>query len=315
MGLRINDTRPSVERTLGLALIVKDEELRLEGCLRSLEGIDEMIVVDTGSTDRTGEIARACGATFIENEYQWKNDFADARNFSLSKCTTDWVLWLGAGERVDPGGIRDMKEVISRVRDDVQCIDVLMHNGDMMFLAPRLIRRTPEVKFVYAIHEHPTFRKKERHEEITIRFGTFTPNKYPGRNLEIIQQELLKNPDDLRMQYCAGREFFILGHTQISIYWFERYIRTREKLGVAGFAEYADVLFNLAWAYIKERDLDKAKENLMRCLGVNADFREAAQLMATISESEGNILNRDRWLMFAETARNRGLNFKTKGNF
>ena len=84
------------------ALIVKNEEELLEQCLRSLQGlVDETVVVDTGSTDRTQIIAQEYGARLYE--FKWRNDFAAARNHALNQVRGEWVLYIDADERVRPG--------------------------------------------------------------------------------------------------------------------------------------------------------------------------------------------------------------------
>jgi tetratricopeptide (TPR) repeat protein len=94
---------------LSLAMIVKDEAHDLAECLGSVKGLaDEMVVVDTGSTDGTVAIAQGFGAKV--ERHAWKGNFAEARNVSLSHCTGDWVLVLDADEMLDPsehGAIRD----------------------------------------------------------------------------------------------------------------------------------------------------------------------------------------------------------------
>src|SRR5262252_4050456 len=87
--------------TLALCVIAKNEERFIRECLESARDfVDEMIVVDTGSTDRTREIARECGARV--EEFVWCDDFAAARNASIDAATTDWILVLDADERLDP---------------------------------------------------------------------------------------------------------------------------------------------------------------------------------------------------------------------
>ncbi len=86
---------------LSICMIVKNEEQHLPACLASLKPIaGEMIVVDTGSTDRTKDIAKAFGAKVFE--FSWTNDFSDARNYSLSRATGDWVLVMDADECLAP---------------------------------------------------------------------------------------------------------------------------------------------------------------------------------------------------------------------
>lgn len=85
---------------LSLAMIVKDEEAHLGHCLDSVQGlVDEVVIVDTGSTDGTAALARAKGAIVVA--FPWNEDFSAARNESLAHATGDWVLVLDADEAVD----------------------------------------------------------------------------------------------------------------------------------------------------------------------------------------------------------------------
>lgn len=84
---------------VSLCMIVKDEEEALPGCLESVRGlVDEIIVVDTGSKDRTPEIAKKYGAKVFS--FRWINDFAAARNESLRHATGDYIFWLDVDDRV-----------------------------------------------------------------------------------------------------------------------------------------------------------------------------------------------------------------------
>ncbi len=84
---------------VSLCMIVKDEEANLARCLASVKPIvDEMVVVDTGSTDRTKDIAEFFGARVYD--FDWSGDFAEARNFSLSKAKGDWILIMDADEMI-----------------------------------------------------------------------------------------------------------------------------------------------------------------------------------------------------------------------
>ena len=89
------------ETSLSLALIVKNEARCLARCLRSVQGVvNEIVVVDTGSTDETVRIARECQARVVD--FPWEDDFAAARNFALAQTTGAWILVLDADEHASP---------------------------------------------------------------------------------------------------------------------------------------------------------------------------------------------------------------------
>ena len=86
---------------VSLTMIVRDEEKNLPHCLESVRGIfDEIVVVDTGSTDRTREIAREFGAKVFD--FAWVDDFAAARNVALAHATGDYAFWLDADDVIEP---------------------------------------------------------------------------------------------------------------------------------------------------------------------------------------------------------------------
>ncbi|MEK4514793.1 glycosyltransferase [Paenibacillus sp. FSL H8-0122] len=101
----------NAEKKLSLCMIVHNEERWLDNCLRSIrEAVDEIIIVDTGSTDRTRKIAEDFGAAVYD--YPWQDNFSEARNYSLEQATGDWVLWLDADEEVRSGDAMNVRQVL-----------------------------------------------------------------------------------------------------------------------------------------------------------------------------------------------------------
>jgi GT2 family glycosyltransferase/glycosyltransferase involved in cell wall biosynthesis/tetratricopeptide (TPR) repeat protein len=101
VGTKEIDKTATNKGTLSLCMIVKNEEQNIARCLMSAKPVvDEMIIVDTGSTDRTKDIARAYGAKVFD--FPWTNDFSAARNYSLSMSAGAWVLVLDADEVISP---------------------------------------------------------------------------------------------------------------------------------------------------------------------------------------------------------------------
>src|SRR5205807_9817388 len=85
--------------SLSVCFLTRNEEASLARALRSVAAVaDEVIVADTASQDRTAEIAAGQGAKVIQ--YQWDEDFAAGRNFTVAQATGDWILWLNADEEL-----------------------------------------------------------------------------------------------------------------------------------------------------------------------------------------------------------------------
>ena len=99
--------------TLGAIMIVKDEEERLASILSDIKGIvDEIVVVDTGSQDKTVSIARSYGAKV--GFFTWCNDFSAARNKSIELAESDYLLWLDADDRVNTENQRKILDLITK---------------------------------------------------------------------------------------------------------------------------------------------------------------------------------------------------------
>lgn len=138
---------------LSLCMIVKNEEYSLPQTLKSVkEVVDEMVVLDTGSTDRTVEIAKEFGAEVYH--FEWCNDFSVARNESLKYVQGKWVLVLDADEVLTPSIVPEMKQamksdrhlVINLVRQEVGA------SQSPYSLVSRLFRNHPEVRFSRPYH-------------------------------------------------------------------------------------------------------------------------------------------------------------------
>lgn len=299
--------------TLGVAMIVKNEEGCLGRCLESVKNADEIVILDTGSTDGTEGIAKKYTDKYIKDEYKWDDNFAEARNLALDKCTTDWVISIDADEVMDTGGVERIRELIDRAPYSQDAIMVLMHRGGDQFYNTKVFRR--HLRYTGRIHEciHPTGVITDSGVGIEFNISE-SHNQDPNRNIRILEGDARRDPFNLRTQYCLMREYFVMGFYPNAVYWGERYRAEVTRIGVLD-AEYADGMFTLALCYEKMMDYPKAIRTCLGCIMANADFKEACEMMARLSEKTGNVLNRDRWTEFSITAQNRGLNFKTKGTF
>src|SRR6516164_2873056 len=102
---------------VSLCMIVKDEAANLPACLGSVADlVDEMIVVDTGSTDDTKTVAERLGANVYD--FDWVDHFAAARNESIRHATGDWVFWLDGDERLDDDNRGKLRALFERLCDE-----------------------------------------------------------------------------------------------------------------------------------------------------------------------------------------------------
>jgi tetratricopeptide (TPR) repeat protein len=225
---------------LSLAMIVRNEADRLGACLASVRGlVDEMVVLDTGSTDATLEVATGFGAH--TDRIAWTDDFAAARNESLRRCTGDWILVLDADERLDPRGTGAIREALQRghakgflltVRNYLPSGAYLgIHGGAKPnpggfpgterlaymteFPALRLVRRHERLRYSGRIHEllDPSFEalgwRAEPLGAVIHHFGKAEPTREQAKQdtyFRIASAEAAERPSDARAQYNLLQE-------------------------------------------------------------------------------------------------------------
>jgi tetratricopeptide (TPR) repeat protein len=144
---------------LSLCMIVRDEEDNFAACLKSAANlVDEIVVVDTGSTDRTRNIARRLGARVFD--FPWVDDFAVARNESLRHATGDWIFWLDADERIDAPNRAKMQRLVAGLGKEKLAFEMtgihLPGPGRILMAeatSVRLFRNHPELRWQNRIHE------------------------------------------------------------------------------------------------------------------------------------------------------------------
>jgi tetratricopeptide (TPR) repeat protein len=157
-------SRPRVS----LCLIVKNEEANLPACLGSAADLaDEIIVVDTGSTDRTKEVAARFGARVFD--FPWCDSFAAARNECLRHATGDWIFWLDADDRLDEDNRTKLRALFAGLGDEnaaysmkCLCLPDPVSGSATVVDHVRLFRNHPAVRWEYRVHEQilPAIRRQ-----------------------------------------------------------------------------------------------------------------------------------------------------------
>ncbi|MCW6062212.1 tetratricopeptide repeat-containing glycosyltransferase family 2 protein [Clostridium sporogenes] len=202
-----------------LCMIVKDEEKNIKRCLESALGIvDDAIIVDTGSTDRTLDIIKTFGKKIQIINYNWEDDFSKARNLSIKNANGDWILVLDADEEL----ICDKEKLISKLKDtnlnsfNVTWINVLDNKGQLDSFAYNRVFRNKGYRYYRAIHEQLDVNEKESgilEEEIfkIIHYGytkeNMEKNNKVNRNLKILLDCYNNDSEDPFVCYHLGATY------------------------------------------------------------------------------------------------------------
>lgn len=211
--------------TVSLVMIVKNEAANLKKCLDSArDQADEIVIVDTGSTDGTREIAaQYTGKIF---SFPWEEDFSAARNFALDRAEGTWVLSLDADETL----AAEPEEIKSLITRNPEAEAFLLPIDNMAplgthhrFLVLRLFKNNSCCRWQGKIHEQVTV-PKERvvgiAEKLLIRHKSLPPeahNKKRGRNLLLLKKALASEPDNPFLLYYLGTEWLLLGKAEQAV--------------------------------------------------------------------------------------------------
>ncbi|MBF8378030.1 glycosyltransferase family 2 protein [Alicyclobacillus mali] len=159
--------------TWSLCMIVRNEEDTLPRCLASVGDLaDEIIVVDTGSTDRTSEVARSFGAHV--HPFTWRDDFSAARNYAFSLATADYILWLDADDVIRAEDLSTWKALKASLDPGVDAVTAWYHlafYGDEPSYSSRLVRlvrRTAGFLWRGQVHEYLEVRGNVLHADAAV---------------------------------------------------------------------------------------------------------------------------------------------------
>jgi glycosyltransferase involved in cell wall biosynthesis len=215
-----------VRQRVSLCMIVRNEARNLADCVQILRPmLSEMIIVDTGSTDGTQQIAHDLGATVID--FEWIDDFSAARNEALRHATGDYILWVDADDRFDAANAAKLHELIRTLdgRPHAHILDILCKTphgtqAAPMEYQPRLFRADPRIEWQYRVHEQVLPCLQQLGYEVCwpgIRVdheGYADPEllrQKALRNLRLCRVEYAVAPDDPAVLYHLGKEFVRLG--------------------------------------------------------------------------------------------------------
>jgi len=245
---------------ISLCMIVRDEEAFLHDCLKSVQGIvDEMVIVDTGSTDRTVEIAEAHGAEVYHHE--WTDSFAEARNRALEHANKDWILVLDADERLDESSKKEILQAVNKPTADAYDLvfrnylsdgpnpDVFVHR------TCRLFRNRLEYRYRGRVHEliTPSIVGSDGREgqlNAVIHHYGYRPRMMEQRNkyeryVQMLRAELEENPRDVYWLYNLAVAYLTHGEIDNGLKYLElaaEYVTPDHKFASRVFASMSNAL-------------------------------------------------------------------------
>ncbi len=262
-----------------LSMIVKNEEKFLEGCLKSVSGVaDEIVIADTGSTDKTLKIAEKYGAKVFH--FDWINDFAAARNFALSKSSGDWILYLDADERLSEDSAAEIKEAL-KLKDKygARCSVVSKNSfkkNKQIFKYVRFFRNDPAIKFEGKVHEQiePSLLKNNYEildSKITIEHLGYDISDEElhikaERNLSLLKNEAASNSTGYVL-FQIGQTYLVLNKKEEAIPYFIQAIED-ERLEVNHAAQANRIL---AANEFHNGNLSSAENYILRALQLSPD--------------------------------------------
>jgi glycosyltransferase involved in cell wall biosynthesis len=217
--------------TVSLCMIVKNEQDTIGNCLSSIaKAVDEIVIVDTGSTDQTESIVR--GYTDRVYRFKWIDDFAAARNFAFRHATKDYILWMDADDILKEEDCNKFINLKADLDPSIDSVTMFYNyafdefgNPISRFKRNRLVKRENQFKWFGAIHEYLEVRGNIVDSDITVTHCRI--HNKSDRNLKIFQNRLMKGeeftPRDL---YYYANELFDHKKYNRAISYYNKFLAT-----------------------------------------------------------------------------------------
>ncbi|MBQ7351811.1 MAG: glycosyltransferase family 2 protein [Clostridia bacterium] len=294
-------------KTLSICMIVKNEEQTLERILKQAQQFaDEIIIVDTGSIDSTISIAKKYTDKIFT--FAWCDDFSKARNFSLSKATKDYSMWLDADDNISNENILKIQKLKESLSADIYMCKYIINsnNSSFQFYRERIFKTSLRLKFEGFIHEAIPLSGNIQYTDIEVEHKKEKPND-PKRNFNIYKKALLKgiqfNP---REQYYFSRELYYLGKYTQCITNLKKYFKMHDSFIPNIIGAYTII----ADCYIKKNQHNLAKKELLKIIYQHPPTAEICCKLAHCYENERNINLAIFWYKCALNAPQNTLGFE-----
>ena len=285
--------------TISACLIVKDEATLLPGCLESIRSwVDEIIVVDTGSNDKTVSIAMSYGAKVFNQ--QWEADFSKHRNFSIEQATSDWVFIIDADERMSEEDIPRLKELINSDQHSIISLNVFNVYGKdekMTTFLPsiRLFRRDLNLRYEGIVHNRLVFPENAFIVRANIKLKHLGYDLSPEqmrkkfeRSHALLEKQLQKNPDDFFAMFNLAQLLRGAGKDKPDLFSADiiklaaRAVTLTNPQELSSRNIHLMCLDQLGWAYFYKGDLKQALIFAQRALTHKSNYLDPLLLIGHI---------------------------------
>lgn len=298
---------------ISLAIIVKDEQAVILRCLDSFAGLaEEIILVDTGSTDETVGLVREHYPEVDVHHFKWIDDFAAARNHALSLCSGDWIMWVDADDVMHPEQNAGIRDFLVDLGDDVQAVDMPYiyssddhGNAELKYWRTRIFRNGHGFRWVGRIHEYLSFPKGAKSAPLNIDImhyrdeGKGTQNSM--RNLLILEKIVgsTSTPENELPRYLfyAGKECIYNRLYSSAINHFSRYLSLPEQM--TWHPERCRSVYEMALARLNLGDTKEATLLAMQAISMDEAYPEPYILLGQIAYNQNNWEGVVRWMVSA----------------
>jgi glycosyltransferase involved in cell wall biosynthesis len=275
---------------ISATIICKNEQDHILDCLRSLDGVDEIIVCDTGSTDNTLSLVNSLNDERIRLAYfPWEDHFANARNAALAHATGDWCIFIDADEELVPGSVAALRKAIRKnpTAQTFRFKCIAKHSTNNIHEMVRAHRRCPDIYWTGRIHEALNRDDHVLAHGATLIYGYSTAHANdPDRALRLLhidydEQWATSSGPTGRTLYYLAREWYYRRDWAKAAELFE------DRAQFVGYRpECGDALLYLARCYWQMQQGEKAREAAVRSLLMAPDCRETYEFLAEMSYPE-----------------------------
>jgi len=305
---------------LSVCMIVRNEESFLNDCLKSVEGIaDQIIVLDTGSTDKTKEIAGRFNVEIYD--FEWCDDFSSARNASISYARGEWILWLDADERLQQQSRELLRNIL--VNEEIPVIYKIHirnyirgENGFKQSNAHRLFTNHRGIRFSGKIHEQVSpsaaqLGAEERDSCVVLDHHGYAleekdQNKKNQRNRKLLKKYVRDNPDNAYAHYTLAQHFAMTGEARLAK---ASYTKAYD-LNQFSSDMMASLLNTMSENSIKLKEFDNARDCIKKSIEMFPQQVGGYYLMYKIANLYKNIPESLLWL--EKVAQYNGLNGRAR---